>query len=157
MQETPVQSPPAVPFDGEPSQLAGCGKPAVIGCLVLLLLLVIGLLVLMWKAQDILSFALNEYRAAIESSLPDDLSAEERERLARAFDAAIEAFETGDIRPEDAQLLQRALSSPPTPGERLDRQQVLELIERLEAIGAGRSSPQAKVNGGALVVARSAP
>ena len=130
------------PFRSEPAQLKGCGKPAVIGCLVLLLVVAAGLLILMWKARDLLEYAIVQYREAVVESLPEDLSLEERERLDRAFDAAILAITSGELDPAGLQRLQRSLASPPRRGETLSRAAVLELIEALEAV-AGEAGEDA--------------
>jgi hypothetical protein len=122
------------PFKSEPAQLRGCGKPAVIGCLVLLLVVAAGLLILMWKARDLLEFAIVQYREAVIESLPEDMSSAERERLDRAFEAAISAIVSGDLDPAGLQRLQRSLASPPSRGDKLSRAEVLELIQALEAV-----------------------
>lgn len=124
----------AEPFESEPAQLSGCGKPAVIGCLIVLLVVAAGLFLLMWKAQDLLEFAIEEYREAVVESLPRDLSADERRRLDEAFEAAIAAIHSGELDPVGLQSLQRALAAPPRPGETLSRETVLELTQALEAI-----------------------
>ena len=128
------RSDPVEPFRSEPAQLAGCGKPAVIGCLVLLVLVGLGLGVLVWKARDLLGFAIGEYQAAVMAALPEDLRESERQRLERAFDRALAAIEGGDMNPAGLQKLQRALASPPRPGEVLEREEVIDLIEALETI-----------------------
>jgi hypothetical protein len=134
MDEHPTSGPVAEPFQSEPVQLSGCGKPAVIGCVVVLLIVVAALLVLMWRARDLLGWALVEYRNTIVESLPDDLSTEEQQRLERAFDRATAAIESGDLDPEALQRLQRVLAVPPKPGVKLRREEVLELIQALEAV-----------------------
>jgi hypothetical protein len=123
------------PFSPEAAQMAGCGKPAVVGCLVLLILVGLGLGMLVWKARDLLVYAVGEYRTAVFEALPEDLPAGERERLEAAFDAAIATIESGDLDPAALQGLQGALASPPRPGEVLDREEVLELTRALEAVG----------------------
>lgn len=140
MSREPAREYPSEPFSAEAAQLSGCGKPAVVGCLVLLVLVGVGLGVLAWKARDLLVFAVGEYRTAVFEALPEDVSLEERERLGAAFDAAIAAVESGDLDPAALQGLQGALASPPRPGEALDREEVLELIRALEAVaGVERS------------------
>jgi hypothetical protein len=143
MDEHPTSGPVAEPFQSEPVQLSGCGKPVVIGCLVVLLIVVAALLVLMWRARDLLGWALVEYRNAIVESLPEDLSTEEHQRLDRAFDRAMAAIESGDLDPEALQRLQRVLAVPPKPGVKLKREEVLELIRALEAVGG--SGQEAKI------------
>jgi hypothetical protein len=135
MDEHPTSGPVAEPFQSEPVQLSGCGKPAVIGCLIVLLIVVAALLALMWRARDLLGWALVEYRDAIVESLPEDLSTEEYQRLEQAFDTAMAAIESGDLDPEALQRLQRVLAVPPKPGVKLKREEVLELIGALEAVG----------------------
>ena len=123
------------PFRSEPAQLRGCGKPAVIGCLIVLLLVAAGLLLLMWKARDLLEYAIVQYQDAVIQSLPEDLSSEERHRLDRAFEAALAAIASEDLDPAGLQRLQRSLATPPRQGETLSREAVLDLIRSLEAVG----------------------
>jgi hypothetical protein len=153
--ETPLFS---EPFAAEPAQLSGCGKPAIIGCLVVLIVFAAGLFLLMWKAQDLLQFAIEEYRDAVVESLPDEITLEERQRLDAAFDGAIKAIEAGDLDPAGLQGLQRALASPPRLGETLSRETVLDLTLALEAIagangGDERSPDQLETPARAPVVA----
>ncbi|MDH3255377.1 MAG: hypothetical protein OEM62_10325 [Acidobacteriota bacterium] len=122
------------PFHTEPVQFSGCGKPAVIGCLVLLLVVALGLVALMWKARDLLEFAVEEYRGVVIQSLPPDLSENERQRLNQAFEGALAAIRAGNLDPGGLQRLQRVLASPPRPGDTLDRESVLELTEALEQL-----------------------
>jgi hypothetical protein len=105
MDEHPTSGPVAEPFQSEPVQLSGCGKPAVIGCLIVMLIVVAALLALMCQ------------------------------RLEQAFDTAMAAIESGDLDPEALQRLQRVLAVPPKPGVKLKREEVLELIGALEAVG----------------------
>ena len=125
----------AEPFQPTPAKFPGCGKPAVIGCGLLLLLLGIGLGVLMWKAKDLLAFSLQMYRTAVFEALPEDYSDAERERLDRAFGTAAGAIRAGDLDAADLQRLQRFIGSPPRSGEQLDREQLRLLTEALESIG----------------------
>jgi hypothetical protein len=134
MSRQPTTEYPPEPFGPEAAQLSGCGKPAVVGCLVLLVVVGVGLGMLTWKARDLLVYAVGEYRVAVFESLPEDISVEERQRLDAAFDGAIATIESGDLDAAALQGLQGALASPPRPGEVLDRKDVLELTRALEAV-----------------------
>lgn len=151
---TEFDSPSAAePFAPGPSQFSGCGKPAVIGCLVLLVLLAAGLVVLMWKAQDLLRFAIGEYRVGVMSSLPDDLEPDERRELDAAFEAALTAIESGRLEPAALQGLQRALASPPKPGQTLSREEVRDLTRALQEVGGTVPAPEVPdVPGGAAAL-----
>ncbi len=135
------------PFEGEPvgpATFSGCGKPAVIGCTAVLILLALGLLVIVWKAGDLVRWSLGQYRETVIEHLPDDVTAADRERLEAAFDAALEALTSGRADPAGLQDLQRAMSATGRRIQNLSRDDVLELTRALERVaGGGEPAPEA--------------
>lgn len=143
MEPTPAGGAPQ-PFADEPARFAGCGKPLVIGCLLLLIVLGVGLIYGLMKVKSLLAWSIDKYRQQVVASLPEDLDAGERQRLEDAFAAAIAAIEAGELDPVALQKLQGFLAAPPAAGSRMPRQRVLELIEVLEDLaGGGERAPPA--------------
>ncbi len=126
---------PFSPVSPSPSG-AGCGRPVLIGCGVVILMIGIAAVVVINKAGDLFDWAMGRFEEAIVQSLPDDATAGDRERLHQAFMGAVEAVKSDQADPEaleNAQFqLQRAILME--PGE-LTREDVLEIIDALEAVG----------------------
>ncbi len=128
------------PFEPSPATLSGCGKPAVIGCLVLLALVAVGMIVLVTQSNRLLGWTMTQVKAQVLSELPEDVaSPEERERLSNAFDAASAALAAGDIEPEDLAALQRVVAEVQASGGKLNAEQVEEITPLLERIGEAHS------------------
>lgn len=135
------------PFEGEPRDVhtprQGCSRMALAGCAAVLLLLGLGVLSLMLKGREVVSWSLGRVRIEIVDTLPEDLPRSQRERLGLAFDAAQRRLESGDLDPVafqelQAQLLRFAgLGRPPT------HEEVGELSSALERF-AGTDRPVAE-------------
>jgi hypothetical protein len=135
---------PVAPFNPAATQVpregSGCFKPLVIGCGVVLVLLVAGMVAVMLSAPALLRWSLHYAEASLASRLPADTTAAERQRLHQAFEAAGRTKVTdqpGLTRLQAAQRLIIRLSSTSGP---LTHPQVRELTESLEAV-AGRAPP----------------
>ena len=137
------------PFEPGPAQLSGCGKPAVIGCLVVLVALAIGLILLVGQSPKLMRFLMRTMEEQVTAALPEDLDEAERQRLTVAFDGAVTALEEGRFDATSMSNLQRLSASMPRKGETLDREQVEEIVRLLEEIGAV-SGPQGSVWPGPL-------
>ena len=125
----------------------GCSRPLLVGCGLAVVLVGLVLLVLLWKAQDIVpaafEWALDQFEQQVEGMLPEDLSEAERQRLADAFDAAAAAVADGTADPEALQRLQGRLLEVARAG-RLSRGEVMGLIEALEEVAGERAPPPAE-------------
>ncbi len=138
----------AVPFDtsDKPVQMGGgCGRVALIGCGLLILLLGIGAVWLVLNADDFLIWAMNRMKAEVVASVPADCTEEARNRLVDAFDAAIGAIAGGDVDPATLQDFVGAFHRylPDASGE-LDCEQVEELTLLLERVaGVPSDTPEA--------------
>ncbi|MFQ5350688.1 MAG: hypothetical protein ACE5EG_09625 [Thermoanaerobaculia bacterium] len=133
------------PFaDGPGEAPGGCGRPVLIGCAVAVVVLGLLLLVLLWKAGDLMPalfrWSLEQFEQQVADNLPTDLSEAERQRLADAFDAAAVAVEEGTADAAALQRLQGELLEVARAGE-LSRAQVLDLAEALEAVAGDRAPP----------------
>jgi len=135
----PVQMPPQRPFAAEPAAPpGGCGKPLLIGCGLLAILLGIGAVVFVVKAKSLLAFALDKLQAEVVAKLPEDVTPAERERLDTAFTATLQRIRTGQIDPEALQRLQTRLVAAANSAsqDKLSRDEVLELTKALEGFAA---------------------
>lgn len=132
------------PFEPQPSDLGGCGKPAVVGCLVLLVLAGIGLIVFLVKARSMLDWALVQYQQVVVENLAEEVGEPERERLDAAFEAARDAIRENRMNPAALQNLQRFMSSPPQPNQPIGPETVRDLTEALEAVAepGGEAGPE---------------
>ena len=131
------------PFEPQPADLGGCGKPAVFGCLVILGLLAIGLVVFLVKAKDMLDWALLRYQDVVVENLSEEVSAAERQRLELAFEGAREAIRDNRMDPAALQELQRFMSSPPGRSQ-MGVETVRELTAVLEALAGSSAEPSPK-------------
>lgn len=125
------------PRDPE-STRRGCLIAGFGGCGLHVLLLVIGLVVALTQADELLEFVLDFGRDRIMESLPEDTTSEERNRLDRAFDSVLERYRSRPATPADNRRLQMALTDALRRAERglLDGDDVRRLTERLERIAA---------------------
>ena len=124
----------------------GCSRPLLVGCSLAVVLAGLVLLVLLWKAQDLIpaafEWALGQFEQQVEGMLPEDLGEAERRRLAEAFDAAAAAVADGSADPGALQRLQGRLLEVARAGS-LSRGEVLDLIEALEEVAGERAPPPA--------------
>lgn len=137
----PPEPPVARPFDKQPADLGGCGKPAVVGCLIVLILVAVGFVYFLSRAMDLLSWGLVQYQKDVIESVAEDVPADEVARLERAFEAARAAIESREIKPEALQRLQRFMASPRKKGEKVGVETVRELTTILEEVGNVASLP----------------
>ena len=125
-----------VPRDGP-----GCSKPLLIGCGLLLLLLVVGVVAIRIEAPAIFRWTFRVAETSLTPRLPADSTPEERQRLHQAFEAAGRSIGTDQTDLANLQRVQReimALSGSQAP---LTHQQVRELTEALEAVAHQRGAP----------------
>lgn len=125
-----------VPRDGP-----GCSKPLLIGCGVLLLLLVVGVVVIRIEAPAFVRWTFRLTETSLTPRLPPDTTPAERQRLHRAFENAGRALDSEQTDLASLQRVQReimALSGSTAP---LTHQQVRELTEALEALVHKRGAP----------------
>jgi hypothetical protein len=132
------------PFAPEPRRLQGregCGRGALIGCGVLVLLFGVAAIALSTRAAELSVWLLRKLEARITAELPADVRAVERDRLQRAFADLYAAVEGGDVEPAAMQELQRRLMTLAGEVERgLTREQVAELTAALERAAGGGPS-----------------
>lgn len=140
MQDAKPMTSPQQPFSpGEPGAGAdGCGRPVWIGCALVILLLGVGAMVALWNAPKLFDWAMGKFEAEVTAALPEDVTADQRERLGAAFAATREAVADGSADALALQELQQRLTARiMSSGEKLTAGDVEELIEALEAVAGG--------------------
>lgn len=144
------------PFQPEaPRGTIGCSRIGLIGCGALVLLLGVAAMVFLMKAGDLFAWAMAKFEAEITKALPEDFSDAERRRLQEAFAGAAEAVRRGEADTLALQRLQERLRTSllRESGQRLTRDEALELIEVLEAVAAGRPREAPAANDAAAAAA----
>jgi hypothetical protein len=114
---------------------AGCSRPALIGCGLLILLLGIGAVVFLLKAKDLFDWTMTQFEEQVLASLAEDVSDEERARLSKAFAAASEAVKESRADASALQQLQQELRELALQeGQELSRDDVSRLTTVLERV-----------------------
>ncbi len=136
----PSSSPPPVPrpFAPEARQApGGCGRPALIGCGVLVLLIGIASIAFVVKAKDLLAWLMTKIETQVVEALPADVTDGERARLVHGFAAAKEQIRQGNVEMPALKALQLQLqkASEKAPKKELSRDDVLDLLSALERVG----------------------
>lgn len=135
------------------------GRVALLGCGVLLFLLGIAAIVFLLKADDFVGWVFGSVEETVVERLPQDLPADERARLDRAFAAASAKIESGEADPQALRRLQGGLTrAVRSSGDdaALTREEVAEITATLEEI-AGITPPDPNAPPEAIPGARSGP
>lgn len=103
----------------------------------MLALLGIAAIVFVVKAKDLLAWTMGELRTQIVAALPAEVTAEERSRLDRGFEAAVAKIRRGEVEPPALKALQHQLmrAAEKAPRKQLTRDDVLDLLSALERVG----------------------
>lgn len=112
----------------------GAGKPLLIGCGVILVLLAIALGVFIAYQDSVAAWIFEALEAQLEPRLPDDLPEGLRARYDAAFDRAIAAAKEGDYDPQDLQRVQQELGRLMQEEGDLTEEDVERLIGVLEDV-----------------------
>ncbi|HEV8240889.1 MAG TPA: hypothetical protein VGS57_16100 [Thermoanaerobaculia bacterium] len=124
-----------------PLRTPGCGRGALIGCGVLVLLFGVGAVALALNANRMMAWVFHRLEAQVTEKMPADMTPAERARFSAAFADLYRAIDEGKIEPAAVQPLQRELFAISTEVDRgLSREQVLRLTEAAEH-AAGRAAP----------------
>lgn len=113
---------------------------ALVGCGVVAFLLALVVVTVLLKARDLAAWSLGTVLDQIESTLPENLDQQDRDRLRRAADAVLDKIEDGDLDPVALQALQADLLAFVGRGQSATREEFLALVEGLEAF-AGIDAP----------------
>jgi hypothetical protein len=123
-----------------PARRGGCGKPVMIGCAALLVLLGIAAILVVANARRfsgaLLSWSLGNLEKQIFATMPQDVTAEEREHLRTAFGSALAAIRSGRFDPQRLPEVQSEIMQIARSQGKITREDVLDLTQALEAIAA---------------------
>jgi hypothetical protein len=148
------------PFAEEPpsGDAGGCGKWALVGCGVILVLLGLASILLVTKADDLLLWTLQRFEEVVHRQLPEDLPAGERKRLDDAFQAFYQAVREGHIEVGALEEVQRRLYRVAQhPERKMTREEVWGLAKALEAAaGVERQEEPTPTPTGSTSVVRTA-
>ena len=124
-----------------PLRTPGCGRGALIGCAVLLVLFGIGAVALAMNKDRMFVWMFQRFETQVVENMPADVTPAERARFSAAFADLYRAVEAGKVEPAAVQPLQSELFSISMQVDRgLSREQVLRLTEAAEQ-AAGKSPP----------------
>ena len=133
------------PFGSAPSEprVGGCGKPALIGCGIVFLLLGVGGITLVLNVKPLLAWFLGQVKPTILANAGPEVTAEDRARFERAFEAALGKIREGKIDPAGLQAVQgqlsKAVEKPGVPRETFVA--LTEAFERLGGVAAPEPTP----------------
>ena len=132
--------PSASPFDrpagtepGGPRR-PGLGRPLLIGCGVLLVLLAVAFGLFIAYQDSVAAWVFEALEAQLEPRLPDDLPEDLRARYDAAFERAIAAAREGNYDPQDLQRVQQELGRLMQDEGDLTEEDVERLIGVLEDV-----------------------
>ncbi len=167
LRNPPQDAPPSAPspFDrpGGPGTAPGgtgpgVGKPLLIGCGALLVLLIVAGVLFVVNESSIFAWFLEAVQSEVKPLVPEDLPPAESERFDRAFERAIAATRAGEADPlalqRALQQLQRGVAAAAGQGEKakLSSATVKDITEALEAVPGSAAKPARRAPG-----ARGAP
>lgn len=171
--DTPELRPAPSPFDGagRPGVTGpegggtgpGVGKPLLIGCGALLVLLLVAGVLFVVNESAVFAWLLEEVQGQIEPLVPESLPRPEKERFDRAFERAIAATRAGQADPialqQALQRLQRGVAAAAEKGEkaRLSPEDVAGITKALEAVPRATAEPEGGPRDAAGAGARAAP
>ncbi|MEO8504304.1 MAG: hypothetical protein ABI609_10450 [Acidobacteriota bacterium] len=132
------------PFGTAPTEprVGGCGKPVLIGCGVIFLLIGIAGVALVLNAKSLLAWSLEKAKPSVLAGLAPNVTPADRERFESAFSSALVKIRAGKIDPIALQQVQaqlmKAVGSPGSGS--VSRETLNALSEAFEKIG-GNSPP----------------
>lgn len=126
---------------GTGGKKGGCSRPLLIGCGVLLVLLGIGAVILVLNGPKLAIWLYGKLETQIETRLPDDLPAADRQHLQQAFDHVRAAIADRSIDPVALQHAQTRMVELVQGSGKLTAEQVRELADLLDT-AAGVSPPE---------------
>lgn len=123
---------PATPGAGD-APARGCMRWGLVGCAVLALVAVVGLVLFLRKAPELMESLLGATESQVVSAIAPEVPAEEREAFRKEFAVFVEAAKGGKARPEAIQRLQQGILEALKDG-RVDGDELRGLTEQLRAM-----------------------
>jgi hypothetical protein len=140
-----ASGPAPSPWNPAPARSGpGCSKPLLLGCGGLLVLLGIGAVIFIVKAQSLVQWYFEKLEDTMASRLPDDATPAERQHLHAAFAAARGALANGTADPSRMQPFQRKLMEVGAAEKKMTHQQLQDLTRSLEDFAHKPPPPAAK-------------
>lgn len=135
---------PDAPSPLPPKSRAGCSRFLLAGCLVLLVLCALGAVLFVVNASKVAGWLLVKTGNELQARLPEEITADERQRLGRGVAAAGRGVAEGDIDILEAQTLQRRMQSLlAKPRGEITAVDVRNLSEALEEATSRTGTPRA--------------
>ena len=143
LEPTPFGRPP----EARPAR-SGCGRAALIGCGVVVVLVGIAAIVFMMNykryAGGLLSWSFGKLEEQIFAGMAPDVTQEERDRLRAAFRDALAAAQSGQSDPQALSRIQgQVMEVAQRQKGQISREDVRKLTEALEAVAGKGASPPA--------------
>ncbi len=154
---------PGPPGAREAGTGPGVGKPLLIGCGALFVLLIVAGVLFVVNESAIFAWFLEVMESQIKPLVPEELPQAERDRFDRAFERAIAATRAGQADPiaiqRAMQQMQRGVTSAAEQGAdaKLSPAAVAEISEALEAVPSSAWKPERKAPGPGGAGERSSP
>lgn len=124
---------PAATNGGGDAPVRGCMRWGLAGCAVLSVVAIVGMVLFMRKAPELMETLLGATEAQVVSAIAPEVSAEERESFRKEYAAFVVASKEGKARPEAIQRLQRGILDALKDG-RVDEEELRGLTEQLRAM-----------------------
>lgn len=124
---------PATTPGGDDAPVRGCMKWGLAGCAVLSVVAIVGIVLFMRKAPQLMETLLGATEAQVVSAIASEVSAEEKEAFRREYAAFVVAAREGRARPESIQRLQKGILDALKDG-RVDAEELRGLTEQLRAM-----------------------
>jgi hypothetical protein len=140
--------PPVTPFNPAPGPVvpqgrAGCSKPLIIGCVSIFLVgaiaLLGGLYYVSTHAAALLQWSFQQMETGLMAQLPKDVTPQEKANLQQAFADVRQAVQDKKVGPERLQPIQWKMMEVARKGNKLTRQDILDLTRTLQE--AVRTAP----------------
>jgi hypothetical protein len=128
----PGQGPVATEGGGD-APVRGCMKWGLGGCAVLSVIAIVGMVLFMRKAPQLMETLLGATEAQVVSAIAPEVSAEEKEAFRREYAAFVVTAKEGRARPESIQRFQKGILEALKDG-RVDEEELRGLTEQLRAM-----------------------
>lgn len=122
----------ALPGPGD-APARGCMRWGLVGCAVLAVVAVLGLVLFMRKAPQLMESLLGATEAQVVSAIAPEVPAEERDAFRTEYAAFVAAAKEGRARPDAIQKLQQGILAAMKDG-RVDEEELRGLTEQLRAM-----------------------
>lgn len=124
---------PGAPSGTRDPESRGVLKFGLVGCAVLSVVAIVGMVLFMRKAPELMEKLLGATEAQVVAAIAPDVTAEEREAFRREYAAFVEAAKAGKARPETIQTLQKKIVEA-LKDDKVTAEELRSLTDALRAI-----------------------